>query len=152
MALINCSECGYEFSDKAPACPKCGCPNDSEATNRSEKGFHTLPGYILAGIAVVSAAGIISLYFSHIAPFGRTLNRARETEKASQDYWTRAAINEEELYWRMLGLEKSSELDLCLQAGAAMDAIKKANLDRFEEWKFRRGKHCKDAGNNRTMN
>ena len=27
MALINCSECGYEFSDKAPACPKCGCPN-----------------------------------------------------------------------------------------------------------------------------
>ena len=27
MALFNCSECGYEFSDKADACPKCGCPN-----------------------------------------------------------------------------------------------------------------------------
>lgn len=26
MALIICSECGKEFSDKAPACPNCGCP------------------------------------------------------------------------------------------------------------------------------
>ena len=26
MALINCSECGKEYSDKAPACPNCGCP------------------------------------------------------------------------------------------------------------------------------
>ena len=25
MALINCSECGYEFSDQADACSKCGC-------------------------------------------------------------------------------------------------------------------------------
>ncbi len=26
MALISCSECGNEVSDKAAACPKCGCP------------------------------------------------------------------------------------------------------------------------------
>ena len=26
MALIKCLECGKEFSDKAPACPNCGCP------------------------------------------------------------------------------------------------------------------------------
>ncbi len=26
MALIKCIECGKEFSDKAPACPNCGCP------------------------------------------------------------------------------------------------------------------------------
>lgn len=26
MALINCPECGKEISDKAPACPNCGCP------------------------------------------------------------------------------------------------------------------------------
>ena len=26
MALINCSECGKEISDKAAACPHCGCP------------------------------------------------------------------------------------------------------------------------------
>ena len=26
MALIKCSECGKEISDKAPACPNCGMP------------------------------------------------------------------------------------------------------------------------------
>ena len=26
MALIKCSECGKEFSDKAASCPNCGCP------------------------------------------------------------------------------------------------------------------------------
>lgn len=26
MALITCTECGKQFSDKAPACPECGCP------------------------------------------------------------------------------------------------------------------------------
>lgn len=28
MALIRCSECGSEVSDKAPACPRCGAPTD----------------------------------------------------------------------------------------------------------------------------
>lgn len=27
MALINCSECGSQMSDKAQSCPKCGAPN-----------------------------------------------------------------------------------------------------------------------------
>ena len=30
MALINCPECNKEISDKAPACPHCGCPLGSE--------------------------------------------------------------------------------------------------------------------------
>ena len=28
MSLIKCPECGKEFSDKAAACPNCGCPTD----------------------------------------------------------------------------------------------------------------------------
>lgn len=28
MALIQCSECGKEFSDKANNCPNCGCPTE----------------------------------------------------------------------------------------------------------------------------
>lgn len=28
MALIKCMECGKEISDKAAACPNCGCPAD----------------------------------------------------------------------------------------------------------------------------
>ncbi len=34
MALINCLECGSEISDKALSCPNCGCPIQ---TNNSEK-------------------------------------------------------------------------------------------------------------------
>ena len=29
MALINCNECGHEISDKAFACPNCGCPTEN---------------------------------------------------------------------------------------------------------------------------
>lgn len=28
MALMICTECGKQFSDKAISCPNCGCPND----------------------------------------------------------------------------------------------------------------------------
>lgn len=30
MALIRCSDCEKEFSDKAKACPNCGCPRNDE--------------------------------------------------------------------------------------------------------------------------
>jgi len=31
MALINCPECNNQISDKAAACPSCGCPMGGEA-------------------------------------------------------------------------------------------------------------------------
>jgi len=31
MALIICSECSKEFSDKAAACPNCGCPTEKQS-------------------------------------------------------------------------------------------------------------------------
>lgn len=32
MALIECKECGQMISDKAAACPKCGCPVEPQTT------------------------------------------------------------------------------------------------------------------------
>lgn len=37
MALINCHECGKEISDKAEACPHCGCPT-KEVANDNQSG------------------------------------------------------------------------------------------------------------------
>lgn len=37
MALIQCRECGGQISDKAPACPKCGCPAESPVVFREER-------------------------------------------------------------------------------------------------------------------
>jgi len=34
MALINCSECGAQVSDKAEACPHCGAPIEKTASSR----------------------------------------------------------------------------------------------------------------------
>lgn len=42
MALITCTECGKEFSDKAPACPNCGCPT-SEILEISHTGLKSSP-------------------------------------------------------------------------------------------------------------
>ena len=36
MALIKCTECGKEFSDKASACPNCGCPTSEMNINPKE--------------------------------------------------------------------------------------------------------------------
>ena len=33
MALVKCVECGKEVSDKANACPNCGCPLSAMSTN-----------------------------------------------------------------------------------------------------------------------
>ena len=37
MALITCTECGKEFSDKAAACPNCGCPTEYVIKELDEK-------------------------------------------------------------------------------------------------------------------
>lgn len=61
MALINCSECGYEFSDKADACPKCGCPNTPggmtpitppETKARTKRGMGPLKIVLLVLVAI----------------------------------------------------------------------------------------------------
>lgn len=39
MALIVCVECGKEFSDKAEACPNCGCPTEDILQELKEKAF-----------------------------------------------------------------------------------------------------------------
>ncbi len=39
MALINCPECGKQFSDRAPACPDCGCPTNEVWTRTTISHF-----------------------------------------------------------------------------------------------------------------
>lgn len=50
MALIKCSECGAEISEKAEACPKCGHPLRKELKKKRY--------WIIAAILF-----IIALYF-----------------------------------------------------------------------------------------
>ena len=40
MAMINCAECGKEFSDRANACPNCGCPIEYQAEKSIGGEYH----------------------------------------------------------------------------------------------------------------
>lgn len=73
MALINCSECGKQVSDKAVSCPNCGnpinqqsqkeeylcCPKcGSHELHAEHKGFSG--GKALAGVLVTGGIGILA--------------------------------------------------------------------------------------------
>lgn len=53
MALIKCSECGKEFSDKASACPNCACPNKKNKTNDLKISSNKKNYLIIGGIIVL---------------------------------------------------------------------------------------------------
>lgn len=64
MALINCTECGKQLSEKAPACPHCGAPltvtTDSQTPTTSARKFSTgrlIVAVLLLGVAVLFAWG-----------------------------------------------------------------------------------------------
>lgn len=48
MAMIKCTECGKEYSDKASACPNCGCPvSYSAKENTNDNQFKELDSDII---------------------------------------------------------------------------------------------------------
>ena len=50
MALIYCSECGQQISDKAKACPKCGAPIFVVASKTDNKtSVYVTLGYVFSG-------------------------------------------------------------------------------------------------------
>ena len=51
MALIKCSECGKEISDKATTCIHCGCPVSKNKSN-----------------VIIGIIGIVILLYGIIAP------------------------------------------------------------------------------------
>lgn len=60
MALIKCSECGSDVSEKALECPKCGCPIELTVKDVNEnKKMHikkiTLRIVLIVGIAFIMA-------------------------------------------------------------------------------------------------
>ena len=73
MALITCSECGNEYSDKAAACPVCACPTTEQikevgeadpsakaSINKSEPPRKSdLKGY-LAGLTAVGVGLLVA--------------------------------------------------------------------------------------------
>lgn len=108
MALIKCSECGKEFSDKASACPNCACPNEikekatkdySELSNLEKNNLKNemkrknviyLPvDYVLCSVAFVFAVlgMFISMFFWIFVPFFFIVVLALQTNRIKAYYY-----------------------------------------------------------------
>lgn len=117
MALIICPECGKEFSDKAKACPNCGCPveialqnqkSDAEPGDNAEENHTPVsdqnapsqnteskkphsPAKLVIG-AVIAAAAVFGIVFALTAN-SRTYSRA-EAAYENGDYEAAESIYE----------------------------------------------------------
>lgn len=78
MAIIKCSECGKEVSDKAPQCPHCGCPvgTTNSTTQQSEKDSNPSNTVVVHGyteaFAINSKISVYrdNAYLGEIGPAG----------------------------------------------------------------------------------
>ena len=76
MALIKCPECGKEISDKATACPNCGCPiqaagnpNSVELSTTEEKPKKKTKTAVIAVVVAIAVLGVLcAAYFAFLSP------------------------------------------------------------------------------------
>lgn len=73
MAMIKCSECGKDVSDKAAVCPNCGnpigaasAPNSAVPANTAEKPKKKKKGCLIAVIVVIVVICIISAVYTPV--------------------------------------------------------------------------------------
>lgn len=65
MGIVQCPECHIPVSDRAPACPECGCPLDGVV---AERGCRFCTGLQLVA-ALAAIAGIVLLVAGKLIGF-----------------------------------------------------------------------------------
>ena len=71
MALVKCSECGADVSEKASICPKCGCPLDItkqvifETQKKKSKRIIIVVASILAVLILVVVGMFVVNYYNN---------------------------------------------------------------------------------------
>ena len=91
MALIKCPECGKEFSDKALACPNCGCPVSEIKKQEEEERQKRIVSIQLEGTYSLKYDGdSIEIYSSNIFVFSApkeefVLNYNKEEQNYGRD-------------------------------------------------------------------
>lgn len=130
MALIKCSSCDNEISQKAPTCPKCGHPN--------EKAKHLSGAQVLASLAL--AGGLI--WF--LAGGGLEMQAARDMQKIENQV-AADAVRQYEIAQR-----EGNPMQMCVQAGLVSAAYLQAKDEtNYQKWKRIEGEDCGRAGGSR---
>lgn len=105
MALIKCSECEKEISDKATSCPNCGCPlnnlqtqsttpvfqdeNNQTSATLYSRSIHIPVKTIAIVICVIIILGNVIIYFCNRKPSNisdEMYNYGESTIKVIDDY------------------------------------------------------------------
>lgn len=62
MALIICTECGKQFSDRADACPNCGCPTDIilDELNKKERAIRAGADTVVAEYNILGETFVVT--------------------------------------------------------------------------------------------
>jgi hypothetical protein len=69
MALVSCQECNNQISDKAAACPQCGCPPEGTVISLPRNEYKSSDNTsssggcatIFGGIAMIAVGGLVCL-------------------------------------------------------------------------------------------
>lgn len=116
MALLECMDCGKDVSDKAAACPHCGCPitaiipthEDDIDSPKVKKSITKMP---LILISIFIAAVFLCIYFiPPIVKYNSAINALK-----SEDYTT-ANINLEEIPDRPFIMKDKEYISYFVQA------------------------------------
>lgn len=109
MAMIKCSECGKEISDKAGNCPNCGCPVETQKSEREKKNKSNKKSkksfLLIAAFAIIILA-IIIIYVLKVS----------NKENIIIGEWTFSGLSKGDRY---LTIEQLEALEIQVQGNAS---------------------------------
>ncbi len=112
MALIKCPECGKEISDKATACPNCGCPIAPNKQNESlnidlnppqkvKKKGGCLKASLIFFIICIGISAVIALQIPKSTSSSQS-KPSTETTQATEDIKQAAQLTDEQIWGYVL--------------------------------------------------
>lgn len=90
MALIKCKECGHEVSDRASACPNCGCPIDNvgiiqeeiiDSEPKKKKGW--IWALVVALLCLIGGGGYYA--YTHLVNKNNAENENVDSSNSKED-------------------------------------------------------------------
>lgn len=86
MALIKCSECDKEISDKAKSCPNCGNPMLTDKEKQNEKNKNALILILLIIISTIIIFNISYFIYNRINEYNEAKTLYNKASNIVKDY------------------------------------------------------------------
>ncbi len=166
MALIICPECGKEFSDKAPACPNCGCPisemywddnvQEDSFEDEKPKKYSTFHRLLYGNNANAKEAwqNADKVHAGQLCPICSSHNIEIHTEDIGEKYKGRSEVREKSALTRA-GNKAGRAAMIGMTGGLWALTPKKSDYSEVKKGKSKiikkRVAYCRDCGNQWTL-